>query len=261
MCADWILQTGIETALHISLFITCYNDTLFPRTGRAVVAVLERLGHTVEFRQAQTCCGQMHYNTGYQAEAMPLMRHFLEVFRDDETICIPSSSCVAMIRDHYPKMAAVSGDPAVSRAVHKLLPRIFEFSELLVDKLGVTDVGAFFPHSVTLHPSCHSLRSLHLGDKPERLLKQVRGLTLVDLPEADECCGFGGTFAIKNVEVSAAMLSDKLRCVLGTRAEICTAADNSCLMHIAGALSRQRAGIRCLHLSEILASTEAGEVS
>src|SRR5690349_11810680 len=165
----------VLSLVHISLFITCYNDTLFPRTGRAVVAVLERLGHTIEFRQAQTCCGQMHYNTGYQAEAMPLMRHFLEVFRDDETICIPSSSCVAMIRDHYPKMAAASGDSAVARAVEKLLPRIFEFSELLVDKLGVTDVGAFFPHSVTLHPSCHSLRSLHLGDKPERLLKQVRG--------------------------------------------------------------------------------------
>ena len=247
--------------MHISLFITCYSDTLFPRTGRAVVAVLERLGHTVEFRQAQTCCGQMHYNTGYQAEAMPLMRHFLEVFRDDETICVPSSSCVAMIRDHYPKMAAASGDSAVVRAVDKLLPRIFEFSELLVDKLGATDVGAFFPHSVTLHPSCHSLRSLHLGDKPERLLKQVRGLTLIDLPEATECCGFGGTFAVKNVEVSAAMLSDKLRCVLGTRAEVCTAADNSCLMHIAGGLSRQRTGVRCLHLAEILASTEAGEVS
>jgi L-lactate dehydrogenase complex protein LldE len=261
VCAASILQTGIETALHISLFITCYNDTLFPQTGRAVVAVLERLGHTVEFRQAQTCCGQMHYNTGYQAEAMPLMRHFLEVFRDDETICIPSSSCVAMIRDHYPKMAAASADPAISRAVDKLLPRIFEFSELLVDKLGITDVGAFFPHSVTLHPSCHSLRSLHLGDKPERLLKQVRGVTLIDLPEAGECCGFGGTFAIKNVEVSAAMLSDKLRCVLGTRAEICTAVDNSCLMHIAGAISRQRAGVRCLHLAEILASTEAGEVA
>lgn len=243
----------------VSLFIACYNDTLFPNTGKAVVRVLERLGHTVEFRAAQTCCGQMHYNTGYRREALPLMRHFLDVFRDAEVICIPSSSCVAMIRDHYPKMAAASGNAAVANEVQTLLPRIFEFSELLVDKLGTTDVGAYFPHSVTLHPSCHSLRSLHVGDKPVRLLQRVRSLRLIDLPEAAECCGFGGTFAVKNADVSAAMLSDKLRCVLDTEAEVCTALDNSCLMHIGGALSRQCSGVRCMHLAEILASTEKGD--
>jgi L-lactate dehydrogenase complex protein LldE len=242
--------------LQISLFIACYNDTFFPQTGKAVVAVLEKLGHTVEFRPAQTCCGQMHYNTGYQAAALPMMEHFLEVFRGAEAICIPSSSCVAMIRDHYPKMAAVSGDAAMRRAVRNILPRIYEFTELLVDKLGVTDVGAFFPHTVALHPSCHSLRSLHLGDRPAKLLESVRGLTLVDLPEAAECCGFGGTFAIKNADVSAAMLSDKIRCILNSGAEICAAVDNSCLMHIGGALSRQRAGVRVLHLAEILASRD-----
>jgi L-lactate dehydrogenase complex protein LldE len=245
--------------LRISLFITCYNDTLFPETGKAVVAILERLGHTVEFRQAQTCCGQMHYNTGYQQEALPMVRHFVETFTGAEIICIPSSSCVAMIRDHYPKMATALGDASLTRALNDLLPRIFEFSELLVDKLNVTDVGAFFPHTVTLHPSCHSLRSLHLGDKPARLLRQVRGLTLIDLPEAEQCCGFGGTFAVKNSDVSAAMLSEKINCVLDTRAEICTAADNSCLMNIAGALSRQRTGVRCLHLAEILASSESAK--
>lgn len=226
-----------------------------------MVALLERLGHTVEFRSAQTCCGQMHYNTGYQKESLPLMRHFLETFRSAEIICIPSSSCVAMIRDHYPKMAAKLADPVLMKAIDDLLPRIFEFSELLVDKLGVTNVGAFFPHTVTLHPSCHSLRSLHVGDKPAQLLRNVRGLKLMELQEADQCCGFGGTFAVKNPDVSAAMLSDKIGCVLETRAEICTALDNSCLMHIAGALSRQRAGVRCLHLAEILAATEQGEVS
>jgi L-lactate dehydrogenase complex protein LldE len=246
--------------LLVSLFITCYNDTLFPNTGKAVVRVLERLGHAVEFREAQTCCGQMHYNTGYRREAIPLMHHFLDVFQDAEIICIPSSSCVAMIRDHYLKMAAASGDSAVQDQVEKLLPRVFEFSELLVDKFHVTDVGAFFPHTVTLHPSCHSLRSLQVGDKPVQLLRGVRGLTLIDLPEAAECCGFGGTFAIKNAEVSAAMLSEKTRCILDTGAEICTALDNSCLMHIGGALSRQLAGVRCLHLAEILASSEKGEV-
>jgi L-lactate dehydrogenase complex protein LldE len=245
--------------LHISLFITCYNDTLFPATGKAVVKILERLGHTVEFRSAQTCCGQMHYNTGYQREAFPLMRHFLATFAGAETICIPSASCVAMMRDHYPKMAAALADPDVTHLLDDLLPRIYEFSELLVDRLDTVDVGAFFPHTVTLHPSCHSLRSLNVGDKPARLLRHVRGLTLVDLPEADQCCGFGGTFAVKNADVSAAMLSEKVNCVLNTGAEICTAGDNSCLMNISGALSRQRTGVRCLHLAEILAASEGGE--
>jgi L-lactate dehydrogenase complex protein LldE len=242
--------------VKISLFITCYNDTLFPQTGKAVVAILERLGHTVEFRPRQTCCGQMHYNTGYQKDALPLMRGFLELYQDAEIICIPSSSCVAMMRDHYPIMAAQTGDPKTQEQVKTLLPRVFEFTEFLVDHLGIEDVGAFFPHSVTLHTSCHSLRSLHLGGKPERLLRKVRGLTLVDLPDSGQCCGFGGTFSIKNPEVSAAMLSEKVQRILSTRAEICTAVDNSCLMHIAGALHRQRTGVRTLHLAEILASTE-----
>ena len=243
----------------ISLFITCYNDTLFPETGKAVVAVLERLGHTVEFRRAQTCCGQMHYNTGYQKEALPLMRHFLDVFRGAEVICIPSASCVAMIRDHYPKMATQTGDRLLAQQVSDVVPRVYEFSELLVDKLGVTDVGAFFPHTVTLHTSCHSLRSLHVGDKPAQLLKQVRGLTLSDLPSSDECCGFGGTFAVKNPDVSGAMLSDKVSCILSTNSEVCTAGDNSCLMQIGGALSRQKTGVRTMHLAEILASADSGE--
>lgn len=235
----------------ISLFIACYNDTLFPETGKAVVRVLERLGHTVEFRVAQTCCGQMHYNTGYRPEAIGLMRHFLDVFKGAEVICIPSSSCVSMIRDHFPRMAAEAG---VQKEVEDLLPRVFEFTELLIDKLGVTDVGATFPHSVTLHTSCHALRSLHIGDRPKRLLEAVKGLNLIELPDSDQCCGFGGTFAIKNADVSAAMLGDKMHCILGTGAEVCTGSDNSCLMHIGGGLARQPHGPRCLHIAEILAS-------
>jgi L-lactate dehydrogenase complex protein LldE len=155
-------------------------------------------------------------------------------------------------------MARAAGDSKVEELVDAILPRVFEFSELLVDKLGVTDVGAFYPHTVTLHTSCHSLRSLQVGNKPARLLQSVRGLRLIELPASDQCCGFGGTFAVKNAEVSAAMLSDKVRCVLDTQAEICTAGDNSCLMHIGGALNRQRAGVKCIHLAEILASTESG---
>ena len=243
--------------MRISLFITCYNDTLFPETGKAVVRVLERLGHEVEFRAAQTCCGQMHYNTGYAGEALSLMRHFVRVFDGDDVICVPSSSCVAMIRDHYPKMAAESGDGELLRRIKGLLPRVFEFSELLVGKLGVTDVGAFFPETVTLHTPCHALRSLGVRDQPIALLRAVRGLRFIDLPRYDECCGFGGTFAIKNAAVSAAMLDDKIGCIRETAAAVCAATDNSCLMHIGGGLHRQRAGVRCMHLAEILASTEA----
>ena len=240
----------------ISLFITCYNDMLFPETGKAVVTVLERLGHQVEFREAQTCCGQMHFNTGYPAEALTLMRRMLEVFRGSGLICVPSASCVAMMRDHYPKLAVSSGDAQLQAEVEEFLGRVFEFTELLVDKLGISDVGATFPHTVTLHTSCHSLRSLHLTDQPARLLAAVRGLDLVSLPRHDECCGFGGTFAVKNADVSTAMGNDKIASIAATNAEVCVAADNSCLMQIGGALHRQRAGVRPVHLAEILASTE-----
>jgi L-lactate dehydrogenase complex protein LldE len=242
--------------VRITLFITCYNDTLFPGTGQAVVRVLERLGHTVEFPLDQTCCGQMHFNTGYRREAYPLAKRFVEIFADSEAVCIPSSSCVAMIREYYPALARENNDAEMATALETLLPRIYEFSELLVDRLGVTDAGAYFPHRVTYHASCHGLRSLHLGDKPIELLRAVRGLELVPLEGLEQCCGFGGTFAVKNADVSAAMLTEKVRAVLNTRAEVCTACDNSCLMHIQGMLHRQYAGVRTLHLAEILAAAE-----
>ena len=240
----------------ISLFITCYNDTLFPETGKAVVTVLERLGHQVEFREAQTCCGQMHFNTGYPAAALTLMRRMLDVFRGSGLICVPSASCVAMMRDHYPKLAASAGDARLEAEVEDFLGRVFEFSELLVDKLGVTDVGASFPHTVTLHTSCHSLRSLHLTDQPARLLAAVRGLHFVALPHNDECCGFGGTFAVKNADVSTAMGNDKVANIAATNADVCVAGDNSCLMQIDGLLRRRDSPIRCMHLAENLASLD-----
>ncbi len=246
--------------MRISLFITCYNDTLFPETGKAVFRVLERLGHLVEFRKEQTCCGQMHWNTGYIREAVPIIRHFVDLYRDAEIVCIPSSSCVAMIREHYLKAAVESKDNRFVSDVESLLPRIFEFSELLVKKLGVEDVGATFPHKVTYHASCHSLRSLQLGDIPIRLLRQVRGIDLIDLPRLDQCCGFGGTFAIKNADVSSAMLADKIGDVLSTGAEVCTSVDNSCLMHLYGSLHRQDSAVRTAHIAEILASeSNAGD--
>jgi L-lactate dehydrogenase complex protein LldE len=246
----------MEGALRVSLFITCYNDTLFPDTGKAVVRVLERLGHIVEFPAGQTCCGQMHWNTGYQSEALPLVKRFVEQFRGAEAVVVPSSSCVAMMRDHYPKMAAEIGDAALIAEVSQLLPRVFEFSEFLIKRLGLEDVGAYYPHRVTYHASCHGLRNLGLGDGPLRLLKAVRGIDLVELDGLEQCCGFGGTFAVKNADVSSAMLEEKTAAVLKTGAEACTACDNSCLMHIQGALHRQKTGVKTPHLAEILAADE-----
>jgi len=244
-------------SMRISLFITCYNDTLFPETGRAVVRLLERLGVEVEFRPAQTCCGQMHANTGFRGEAFSQAKRFVKLYADAETIVIPSSSCVAMIRDQYPGLIAELGNDALRREFESLLPRVHELSEFLVDKLGAEDVGAYFPHRVTYHASCHGLRALHLGDRPFRLLKHVRGLELANLDNLDRCCGFGGTFSVKNAEVSSAMLTAKLQDLQSTRAEFCTALDNSCLMHLGGAMHREFAAMRTIHMAEILASTEA----
>ena len=245
--------------LRVALFITCYNDTLFPETGKAVVRLLERLGHAVEFPAGQTCCGQMHWNTGYQAEALPLVRRFVDQFRSAEAVVVPSSSCVAMMRDHYPLMAEQLKDEQLKLDLSELLPRVWEFSEFLTKKLGLEDVGAYYPHKVTYHASCHGLRNLGLGDGPVKLLKSVRGIDLVPLQGLDQCCGFGGTFAVKNADVSAAMLADKTQAVLETGAEACTACDNSCLMHIEGALHRQQTGVRAIHLAEILAGEEGAQ--
>jgi L-lactate dehydrogenase complex protein LldE len=242
--------------MRASLFITCYNDTLFPETGRAVVCLLERLGVALEFNPGQTCCGQMHANTGFRAEAFSQAKRFVRLYQDAEAVVIPSTSCVAMIRDQYLGLFAELGNDALRNELAALLPRIYELSEFLIDRLGVDDVGAYFPHRVTYHASCHGLRGLHVGDRPFRLLAKVRGLELVPLENIDRCCGFGGTFSIKNAEVSSAMLSDKLHDVLSTRAEYCTALDNSCLMHLGGALHREFAATRTLHLAQILASTQ-----
>jgi L-lactate dehydrogenase complex protein LldE len=243
--------------MRASLFITCYNDTLFPETGRAVVTLLERLGVDVDFDPRQTCCGQMHANSGFRPEALAQARRFVSQYEQVEAVVIPSSSCVAMIRDQYPELFEALGNEPLRRQFRALLPRVYELSEFLCDRLGVDDVGGYFPHRVTYHASCHGLRALDLGDRPARLLGHVRGLELVPLPNLDRCCGFGGTFSVKNGEVSSAMLASKLEDVVSTRAEFCTALDNSCLMHLGGAMHRQYAGVRTIHMAEILASTEA----
>jgi L-lactate dehydrogenase complex protein LldE len=241
--------------MRIALFVTCLTDTLFPDTGKAITALLERLGHQVAFPQAQSCCGQMHFNSGYRRETVPMVRGFARAFGGFDAIVTPSASCAAVVREYHPVVAAQAHDPGLARAVAEIAPRVHELSGLLVSVLDVVDVGACFPYRVAYHPSCHSLRMLRVGDAPVRLLRAVRGLDLVDLPDAAECCGFGGTFAIKNAATSAAMCADKVAAVRGTGAQVLCSADNSCLMHIGGALSRQRAGVTTRHLAEILAST------
>ena len=233
--------------MRIALFVTCIGDTLFPAVGRATVQILERLGHEVVFPEEQTCCGQMHLNSGYRREAERLGRRFGRIFGEFEAVVSPSSSCVGTVRDLYPQLVSDTG----------IGERVFELSELLVNELGVEDVGASFPHRVTYHPTCHSLRVTRVGDAPLRLLRNVRGLELVELPAADECCGFGGTFSIKNADTSLAMLDDKCASIRATGASVCSAVDGSCLLHIGGGLERQGSGVRTLHLAEILASTDA----
>ena len=241
----------------VALFATCFNDVMWPETPKAVVRLLRRLGCEVEFPMAQTCCGQMFTNTGYAAEAVPAVRTFVEAFTGYDAVVAPSGSCVGSVRHQHRDIAARAADPGLGAAVERLAPRVYELSEFLVDVLGVTDVGAYFPHRVTYHPTCHSLRMLRVGDRPLRLLRAVRGIDLVELPAAEQCCGFGGTFAVKNADTSVSMGADKARHVRNTGAEVLVASDNSCLAHIGGMLSRQRSGMRVMHLAEILAATEA----
>jgi L-lactate dehydrogenase complex protein LldE len=241
--------------VRIALFVTCLADTLFPDVGKATVRLLERLGHQVTFPSAQTCCGQMHVNTGYQREALRLVRRYVSVFEDCEVIVAPSGSCVGSIRHQHAMVARELGDERLAARAEAVASRTFELSELVTDVLGLADVGAYYPHRVTYHPTCHSLRLLKVADRAATLLRHVDGLELADLPDAEVCCGFGGTFALKNSDTSAAMLADKMRNILSTGASACAAGDSSCLMHIGGGLSRLDAGTTTVHLAQILAST------
>lgn len=242
--------------MRIALMATCLADALFPTAAIATVQLLERLGHEVVFPPRQTCCGQMHVNTGYQREAVALVRNHVDTFEDAgcDVVVAPSGSCVGSVRHQHAMVARYAGDEVLAARAEAVAGRTYELSELLIDVLDVRDVGAYYPHTVTYHPTCHSLRMLRVGDKPLELLRHVRGLTLVELPMADSCCGFGGTFALKNADTSAAMLADKMAAVVSTGAQVCTAGDSSCLMHIGGGLSRAGFAVRTVHLAEILAA-------
>jgi L-lactate dehydrogenase complex protein LldE len=237
-----------------SLLITCLVDTLFPDVGRASVAVLERVGVTVDVPMEQTCCGQMHQNAGHPDDATRLMRRTISAFADAEVVVSPSPSCAAQVVVHYPHLAERTGDAGLLREARDLAARTRDLSTYLVEDLGIEDVGApAFAHTVTYHPTCHGLRMLGIADRPQRLLRHVPGIDLVDLPGATSCCGFGGTFAVTNADVSTAMMDDKLAAVASTRAEVLSAADSSCLMHMGGGLQHRHSAVRPLHYAEILA--------
>jgi L-lactate dehydrogenase complex protein LldE len=247
------------------------NNILYPDTGKAVVTVLERLGHEVDFIQSQTCCGQMHLNAGYRPEGLVLARDVMTSFERADVIVVPSGSCTSTMRHLWRDVAQDENDHLLVADAEAFAPKVFEFTELLVDVLGVTDVGATFERRVTYHPTCHSLRSLRVGDRPLQLLREVRGIELVELPESDSCCGFGGLFAVKNPDTSAAMGLDKISNVLASGAEVLCASDNSCLTHLSTLAQKSGSlvpgstthptppnrGFEVKHIAEILAATKA----
>jgi len=238
----------------VALFIPCFVDQLSPQVGVDMVRVLRRIGYQVDFPEAQTCCGQPAFNSGYWKDALPLAERFARIFGSAEAVVCPSGSCATMVRNFYPELLAAS--PLRGEAM-KLGQRVFEFSEFLMKVAKTTDVGATFPHRVTYHDSCHTLRELHLKEEPRELLRHVRGLELVELPYSEECCGFGGTFATKFGMISVALGDTKVANIEASGAEYVTATDSSCLMHIDGILRRRQSKARTIHLASILAQTGA----
>ena len=234
----------------VSLFVPCFVDQLLPEVAVDTVKVLRRLGYGVEYPEDQTCCGQPAFNTGYWDEARPCAEHFVRVFKHADVIVCPSGSCTTMVRNFYADLLASSSLREEGLAVAS---RTFELAEFLVKVAGVTQVGASFPHSVTYHASCHGLRELKLRDEPLQLLREVNGLKLIEMARSEECCGFGGTFAAKFSDISAAMGNSKAESVAATSAEFVTAIDPSCLLHLQGILGKRQAATRTIHLASILA--------
>lgn len=236
--------------MKVSLFVTCLTDMFFPEVGVAVVNLLQRQGVEVEFPEAQTCCGQPAWNSGYQQEARALAAHFLDTFEGSEYVVTPSGSCAAMVRSYYPQV--FQGDPVQYRRACALSERVYEFSQFLVTVLGVRDVGARFPARAVYHSSCHMTRELGVRDEPLELLQHVRELELVEMPRADLCCGFGGAFAVKLPEISTAMADEKCGHIASTRADLLVGSDGGCLMQLGGRMDRVGMPVRSLHLAQLL---------
>ncbi len=237
--------------MRITLFVPCFVDALYPQVAIAVVRILEKLGHAIEVVGDLNCCGQPAFNSGCWLEARPVGERVLERLRDAETVLIPSGSCGAMLRRFYPELFAGTPHEATAR---QLAARVFEFSEFLVDRLGVSDLGARFPHRVTFHDGCHSLREMRIHSAPRKLLARVRDLELVEMKQV-VCCGFGGTFAAKFPMISTAMGEVKCTEALATGAAYIVSCDSSCLMHVQGLIDRQGLKLKTIHLAEVLAGT------
>lgn len=239
-------------ASRVSLFVTCIVDQLFPKVGMAMADVLERAGYQVDFPEAQTCCGQPAFNSGYHEEARQVARHFLSVFAASEYIVVPSGSCTAMITHHFADI--FQKEPEALAAAHAMESRVWEFSNFLLEVARAKDVGARLEEVVTYHDSCHALRELKIKQGPRELLRHVRGLELREMDISEECCGFGGTFSVKFAEVSGGMARTKVDSILRTGASTVVSIDSSCLMQLQGALSRANLPVRTMHLAEVLAS-------
>lgn len=237
--------------MRVTLFIPCFVDLMYPKVGISIVHILERLGHTVECPEDIACCGQPAFNSGYWEEARGVAGKTLRRLKDAETVVIASGSCGAMLKVFYQELFAGTSD---APAAKELAGKVFEFSDFLVTRLQVEDLGARFPARVTFHDGCHGLRELRIKHQPRRLLSQVRGLELVEMPE-EVCCGFGGTFAAKFPMISTAMGEVKCAQAAQTGAEYIVSNDSSCLMHIQGLLDRQGSSVKTIHLAELLAHT------
>jgi L-lactate dehydrogenase complex protein LldE len=237
--------------MRVSLFITCLLDVFFPNVGQSVVEVLERYGVEVEFPQAQTCCGQPAYNSGYHKEARETARHMIDVFADSEYVVAPSGSCVAMIRHYYPQL--LRDEPIWQKKAQELAKKTYEFSEFLVNVLQIKQIEASMPANATYHHSCHMSRGLGLKTEPAVLLSQVKGLKVADLPYCQDCCGFGGTFAAKMSTISEAMVDEKIKHIEETEANVLIGSDMGCLMNIGGRLRRTGKNVQVMHVAEVLA--------
>jgi L-lactate dehydrogenase complex protein LldE len=237
--------------VRVSLFIPCFVDHYYPKVGISIVQVLERLGHTVDYPEGQTCCGQPAFNTGYWDEARGTAERMLDLFADADVVVSASGSCGAMLKIFNPELFA--GHPREKEA-QALAAKVWEFSDFLVTKLGVEDVGARLNTKATFHDGCHGLRELRIKDQPRKLLKHVQGLELIEMGEAESCCGFGGTFSVKFSHVSESMGDVKCQSLLQTGADVVISNDSSCLMQIQGMLTRQNQPVKSLHLAEVLAS-------
>lgn len=236
--------------MKVSLFATCLSDAFYPQVTEAMARLLARHGVRLQFPASQTCCGQPAFNSGYWEEAAGAARQLIAAFADSDFVIAPSGSCIGMIKHHYPSL--FKDDPTGLAKAQELAEKSYEFSQFLVDVLGVTDIGARFPHRVTYHPSCHGARLLGVKDEPLELLSHVKELELIPLPFAEDCCGFGGIFALKMPEISAAMVTEKAGHVLETKAEVLVGLDMGCLMNIGGRMRHAGKPIRVMHLAELL---------